>query len=87
MIKLLLKIINNIIENPSNTKYQNLNYNKIESKFIKCPCCMDILFYCGFYKSSNGQRLLFRSKTLNKLIQTKDLLLKLDKNKNHDEQV
>ena len=90
LIKLLLKIINNIIENPSNTKYRDLNYIKIEKKFIKCPCCMDILFYCGFYKSSNDSgvdRLLFSSKLLDKLIETKDILLKLDKNQNADEQV
>ena len=36
---------------------------------------MNILIYAGFYKSNNGERLLFNLNKLNKLKDTKKLLL------------
>ena len=50
LTKLLLRIFDNIIKNPNNPKYQNLNYNTIYKKFVKCKSCVDLLICSGFYK-------------------------------------
>ena len=75
MTNLLLRIFDNIIKNPNNPKYQNLNYNTIYKKFVKCKSCVDLLICCGFYKSNNGERLLFNTNKLQNLKQIKKLLL------------
>ena len=72
--KLLLKIINNIITNPNNPKYRNLNYNIIDTKFSKCKSCIDILICCGFYRSNHGDKLVFNPDKLQKLKEIKELL-------------
>ena len=75
MRNLLLRICNNIIEHPNNPKFKNLNYIKINKKFSKCKSCVDILICAGFYKSDNGERLLFNNHKLHKLKEMKELIL------------
>ena len=47
-IKRLLSIFNNILQNPSDLKYQNLNFTKLRSKFSSYPTFIHILFTLGF---------------------------------------
>ena len=75
MTKLLLRIFNNIINNPNKQKYKNLDFNIISKKFSKCPSCINILRCAGFYKSKNGHRLIFDEYKLDKLKKIKNLLL------------
>ena len=82
-VKLLLKIFNNIINNPSNEKYRNLNFNAINKKINSNKLCLNILNHCGFYKSPDGNRLLFDSKNINKLKRIKLLLLQSQNNNNN----
>eukprot|EP01084_Bolivina_argentea_P184404 318036_1 len=72
-IKLLLKIFDNILKHPRDSKYQNLNRNRIcnkltiQSKFI--------LYVVGFYKSHDEKRLLFDANKHDQLKLTNALLL------------
>eukprot|EP01084_Bolivina_argentea_P091721 165084_1 len=58
-IKLLSKIFNNILSNPKDQKYGNLNLQKLQSKFKKCPPAMDLLYEAGFKPSQDTTRLLW----------------------------
>eukprot|EP01084_Bolivina_argentea_P041818 77193_1 len=69
---LLLKIFNNILENPLNEKYHNLNAIKVGKRLSHC--FMNILENAGFYMSNN-QRLIFDKSKLNELRNMRDLLL------------
>eukprot|EP01084_Bolivina_argentea_P090702 163378_1 len=59
-VKLLFKILENIVSHLNETKYQDLKYNKIQSKFIKCKPCIDLLFCVGFEQSMNKKRLIWK---------------------------
>eukprot|EP01084_Bolivina_argentea_P286047 490628_1 len=56
-IKLLSKIFNKILSDPSNKKYSNLNFKKIRNKFDKCRPCIYLLYCVGFKETQNGNRL------------------------------
>eukprot|EP01084_Bolivina_argentea_P299109 515564_1 len=58
-IKLMLKIFNNITNDPTNIKYHKLNFMKISNKFKESPVFMQLLTASGFSKSIDGKRLLF----------------------------
>ena len=65
--KLIVQILKRIMEEPNNSKYQNLNYHRVTNKLKHCPRLIDLLYKAGFYKSGNGKRLLFDIKSLDKL--------------------
>lgn len=56
-IKLLFKIFNKIISNPSEPKYGDLNFAKIRQKFEHCRPGFYLLYDSGFKQSTNGLRL------------------------------
>ena len=47
-IKLLTKIFNNILKNPNESKYSDLNHQKIRNKFDNCLPAYHLLFTAGF---------------------------------------
>ncbi len=59
-IKLLLKVLNNIISHPDDDKYRNLNFNKIQTLLVDsldCDKCLVLLFSVGFKHSENRLKL------------------------------
>eukprot|EP01084_Bolivina_argentea_P254143 427156_1 len=66
-VKLLLKIIHNIIKNPTNSKFCNLNLQRITKRFSKSDVFLQLMYDTGFYKSNNGFRLIFDIQRLNEL--------------------
>ena len=66
-LKLIIRILKRIIDDPNNLKYQNLDYKKVQDKLKHCPNLIDLLFNAGFYKSGNNQRLLFNINSLDTL--------------------
>ena len=56
-IKLLHKICSNILADPSNPKYRDLNFVKIGKKLDQCQPALLLLFDVGFTISANTQRL------------------------------
>eukprot|EP01084_Bolivina_argentea_P014135 26431_1 len=81
-VKLLIKIFENIISNPSNPKFQSLNKNIISNKFSTCGPCMDLLSASGFVHvvSDDGSRLRFDVKQLDKAKTIHNKLISLDRN-------
>jgi len=83
--KLLNNIIYNIINNPNDEKYLNLNYLKLNDKLS--PIAFEILYLGGFTKDDSTNRLVFDVKQLSKLQQIFSLLnekLKNDEKKNNN---
>eukprot|EP01084_Bolivina_argentea_P219982 372915_1 len=80
--KLLSKICDKILSNPSEPKYQDLNFVKIQKKLSCCPSSLSLLYDIGFKVSNDGLRLKWvqnetNSRLLHQLSQTLhlDLLL------------
>ncbi|MDY6814955.1 MAG: hypothetical protein SV598_03610 [Pseudomonadota bacterium] len=65
--KLIITILKRIIDEPTNSKYQSLNYQKVNDKLQHSSEMMEILYNAGFYKSENGQKLLFNVDSLDTL--------------------
>eukprot|EP01084_Bolivina_argentea_P048883 89988_1 len=84
VLKLISKILTNILQNPDEQKYTNINYKTLKSKFSNFKnanyYCMEILFYCGFTESFNdGElRLIFDTNKhcLSKLKNINDFITK-----------
>eukprot|EP01084_Bolivina_argentea_P068594 124847_1 len=64
-IKLILMIMQNILANPTNIKYRDLNYRRIMNRLSNCSTCIDILFNIGFYKIK--QRLILDQTSINSM--------------------
>ena len=68
-IKLILDILNNIINNASEiSKYDNLNFHEINEKLSMCPPALQLLFIAGFNVEDckdNKSRLIWRNTTEN----------------------
>ena len=61
-IKLLLKIVENLINRPTEIhKYGDLSYKKIKQKLSKCKPGLDLLYLSGFQKSGNDKRLIWKN--------------------------
>ena len=76
-IKLILRIIDNIVNNPSQTqKYGNLNLQKIKSKLKTCQPALELLFLSGFTKTPNNERLIWRN-TNDNIMRLRHINLKL----------
>jgi len=56
-IKLLTKVYSNILNNPADPKFRDLNFSKIRKKLDKCRPAFYLLFTAGFTQSVDGQRL------------------------------
>eukprot|EP01084_Bolivina_argentea_P204797 349795_1 len=67
-LSLISTIFKNVLKNPKNAKYRNLNINRIRTKFTHPETYMQWLFNAGFYESNDRKRLLLPSKDLNQLI-------------------
>ena len=60
-IKLLSKIYNNILNNPNDPKFRDLNFSKIRKKLDKCRPAFYLLFTAGFSQSVDGTRLQWQN--------------------------
>ena len=69
----LLTIFENIINNPSNIKYHNLNYQPLIKK-LQHSAFIRILSSSGFIKSNNNQNFRFETDKLDKLKQINNIL-------------
>lgn len=70
-IKLLQKIYGNILANPNDPKFRDLNFSKIRKKLDKCRPAFYLLFTAGFSQSVDGQRLQWQNNNINiKSLQT-----------------
>eukprot|EP01084_Bolivina_argentea_P276118 471050_1 len=73
-IKLLLKIFHNILQHPTNDKYQDLSLKMILKRFSECKPCIDLLLHAGFCESDNKRLILGKNK-LNKVAQVNQKLI------------
>eukprot|EP01083_Nonionella_stella_P065718 172388_1 len=71
-LKLLINILHNIERAPQCEKYKSINIEKLTQRLPKSH--IDLLMCCGFYKSNNGDRLLFDGTRLNSLPLLRQLL-------------
>ena len=60
-MKLLNKIFANILNNPNDQKFRDLNFTKIRAKLDKCRPALYVLFCAGFNQSVDGQRLQWQN--------------------------
>ena len=67
-IKLISKILNKILSNPTEQKFGDLNYAKIRSKFEKCRPGFYLLYEAGFKQSMDGTRLKWTYDTDNYIL-------------------
>eukprot|EP01084_Bolivina_argentea_P319793 554707_1 len=58
-LKLMHKIINNILSNPQEPKYRHLNVARLSEKLINNKIWIDLLLIAGFNKTKNGKALEF----------------------------
>eukprot|EP00483_Globobulimina_turgida_P013506 UN13531 len=56
-VKLLKKLFENVLKNPNEKKFKDLNLSRLRAKLGKCEILIDQLYNAGFYKSNNGKRL------------------------------
>ena len=63
-VKLLNKIFTNILNNPNELKFRDLNFSKIRAKLDKCRPAFYILFVAGFNQSPDGSRLQWQNTTI-----------------------
>eukprot|EP01084_Bolivina_argentea_P012865 24092_1 len=76
-IKLLNKICKNILSDPSDTKYHDLNFQRIKTKLNECESSIALLFDIGFKLSIHKTRLRWECNDVNV-----NLLLNLSQNLN-----
>eukprot|EP01084_Bolivina_argentea_P038279 70783_1 len=76
-IKILIKIFENILNDPYNKKYHDLNLNKIIKKMRKNTILIHVLYEAGFYKSKNGKRLFYDKNRLRHLRLIYNFLIQL----------
>eukprot|EP01084_Bolivina_argentea_P118373 210047_1 len=65
--KCLMKILKNILNNPTDGKYTNLNLSRITKTFKDYPIYLHFLYDAGFYKSDDNKRLVHDIKHINEL--------------------
>lgn len=64
-MKLLRKICSNILSDPSNPKFRDLNFSKIGERLDQCQPVLLLLFMAGFTLSADGERLQLESNESN----------------------
>ena len=68
-IKLVLRIYENIIQNPSQIKkYNNLNAKRIHQILSKCKPAYNLLLISGFNKTKNNTRLIWENTNNNVIV-------------------
>eukprot|EP01084_Bolivina_argentea_P185635 320117_1 len=70
-VALLKTIFNNILQNPNEKKYKNLNANRITKKL---PNLQRLLYDAGFHKSNDNHRLLHDNETINQLLKVNEMI-------------
>eukprot|EP01083_Nonionella_stella_P237775 833806_1 len=60
-LKLLVKIVQKIIEHPNESKYGNINASKLIHKFQDYIECIDVLQHAGFEYSEDGSRFIYNT--------------------------
>merc|ERR1712048_950287 len=63
-VKLCNKIFSNILNNPNDMKFRDLNFSKIRAKLDKCRPAFYLLFVAGFNQSPDGSRLQWQNTTV-----------------------
>eukprot|EP01084_Bolivina_argentea_P085805 155090_1 len=76
-IKLLVKILQNILNDPNNEQYHNINIKRLLNKFSEPKLCVNLLHKSGFITLNDGTRLVYNKEQLHKLIATHQQLLSL----------
>ena len=66
-LKLIIRILKRIIDEPSNSKFQKLDFQRLCDKLGNDSDLLQIFYIAGFHKSDNGKRLLFDLNSLDKL--------------------
>eukprot|EP01084_Bolivina_argentea_P144232 253119_1 len=64
---ILLKISNNILDNPKENKYRNLNTHALSEQVQKFEYSLELLFRVGFKISDNGKRLILDENDIAKM--------------------
>ena len=64
-IKLVQKICSNVLKDPSNPKFRDLNFAKIGERLDECQPALMLLFDVGFTLSADGERLQLQLDELN----------------------
>eukprot|EP01084_Bolivina_argentea_P183658 316877_1 len=77
--KFLSKIVSNILNEPKNKKYHDINWVKLSHRLNDESCFIELLLISGFSRSHNSERLLFDEKQLHKLQLLNDAMSKGDK--------
>ena len=75
-IQYLEQICNNILSDPSNPKFRDLDHSEIEKKLDQCQPALLLLFDVGFIRSEDNQRLRLESDDIiiNNIQKLKDAL-------------
>ena len=73
-LRLLIKILTNIINHPNEQKYRDINAMRVKKLFINGDECFQLLFHAGFQISNNNERLLCNDPYFNRI---KSLIQKL----------
>jgi len=73
-LELLMQILGNVINNPNEPKYRDMNFSKIRGKFKPCPSALYYLFDAGFSQSFDGSRLQFENSNWSMLEKAWDAL-------------
>jgi len=60
-VKLLNKIYSNILSNPNDPKFRDLNFSKIRKKLDKCRPAFYLLYTAGFNQNATGDRLQWQN--------------------------
>merc|ERR1719361_3275682 len=68
-LKLITKIFSNVIANPKEEKYKDLNFTKIATKLEAFEPFVDLLIIGGFVISPNGERLYFDDEKMKDLLE------------------
>eukprot|EP01084_Bolivina_argentea_P000095 172_1 len=74
-LTLIYKIINNIIYNPNEPKYQSIDSFTLSQKISNHQILFNILLNAGFYKSNKKKKLMFDKNKLSQLKYAKNMLL------------
>eukprot|EP01084_Bolivina_argentea_P301066 519285_1 len=72
--QILLEIFNNILKNPKQNKYRNLNQTRLRQRLTNYDKSLKVLGDAGFYESEDGKQLLFDEINLQKLQEISETL-------------
>lgn len=73
-IKLINKIFSNLINNPNDDNFKDINFEKVQQKLSTSQSFIDLLLIAGFVIHPNQKRLYFDDQKRNNLLDTHKLL-------------